>query len=216
MALILIDLDGTLVDPGPGIVGSCRHALAELGRAPPADADLRWIVGPPLRQTLATLLGPGGDVEQAVGLYRERYAASGLFEAAVYGGVPEALGALKDAGHRLAVCTAKPTVFARRVVEHFGLVAWFEDIHGAELDGRFDDKGDLIAHILEREAQPGPRACMVGDRRHDVVAAARHGIPTVGVLWGYGDAAELSEAGAHGLCDRPPNLPDLVARALGT
>jgi phosphoglycolate phosphatase len=211
MALVLVDLDGTLVDPGPGIIGSCRYALESLGRAAPPDADLRWIIGPPLRQTLATLLGPGGDAERAVELYRERYSAWGLFEAAVYPGVPEALGALRDAGHRLVVCTAKPTVFARRVVDHFGLASWFDEVRGAELDARFDDKADLIEDILAREGSPSP-ACMVGDRRHDVAAAARNAIPAVGVLWGYGDAAELSEA--DGLCERPEDLAAVIGRSL--
>jgi phosphoglycolate phosphatase len=112
------------------------------------------------------------------------------------------------------VCTAKATVFARRVVDHFGLGAAFDAVHGAELDGRFDDKADLIADILTRDAATGEGACMVGDRSHDVVAAARHGIATIGALWGYGAAAELREAGAFSLCPEPSDLPAQVAAAL--
>jgi phosphoglycolate phosphatase len=214
MALLLVDLDGTLVDPGPGIMGSARHALTALGRPCPPDADLRWIIGPPLRQTLATLLGPDIDGEHAVSLYREEYGRKGLYEAQVYEGVPEALEALRAEGHRLRLCTAKLTVFAQRVVDHFGLSSWFDAVHGSEPGGRLDDKGDLIAHILA--ALPDERAvCMIGDRRHDVAAAARHGLPTVGVLWGYGDAEELRGAGAARLCERPADLLASVAAALG-
>ena len=88
MALVLIDLDGTLVDPAQGIVGCCRHALEALGCPAPADEDLTWIIGPPLRATLAKLLGDSGDPERAVTLYRERYGATGLYEAEVYAGPP--------------------------------------------------------------------------------------------------------------------------------
>jgi phosphoglycolate phosphatase len=214
MALLLIDLDGTLVDPAPGIVGCFRHALEAMGRDAPAYEDLLWAIGPPLRQSFARLLGEDGDAEEAVRLYRQRYSEAGLYEADVYAGIRPALARLRDAGHRLFVCTAKAAVFARRVVAHFGLGLAFVAVHGAELDGRFEDKADLIADILKREAAPGEAACMVGDRSHDVVAAARHGIATVGVLWGYGGAAELREAGAFSLCPEPADLPAHVAAAL--
>jgi phosphoglycolate phosphatase len=195
-------------------VGSCRHALEAMGRTAPPHHELLWIIGPPLRQTFAALLGEGGDTEAAVAHYRTRYADGALFEATPYPGIAEALDELRGAGHRLMVCTAKATVFAERIIEHFGFSPAFEAVFGAELGGRFDDKGDLIAHILERHGRDGEAVCMIGDRRHDVAAAARHGLPTIGALWGYGGEAELRDAGAISLCARPSDLPDQVAAAL--
>ncbi len=91
-------------------------------------------------------------------------------------------------------------------MEHFGLAPWLSGVYGAELDGRFEDKGDLIGHILEVEGLDPADVCMVGDREHDVRAASRHGIPTVGVLWGYGGRAELEAAGAALIVASPAEL----------
>lgn len=195
-ATLLLDLDGTLVDPAAGIIGSCRYALEALGAPAPDDADLRWLIGPPLRASLVTLLGDRGDPEAALQLYRQRYLATGLYEAAAYPTMQEVLAAKVRSGARLILCTAKPKPFAERVVEHFGFSPLLSAVYGPELDGRYDDKGDLIEHLLEREGLDPQEVCMVGDREHDVRAAARHGIPTIGVLWGYGSEAELVAAGA--------------------
>lgn len=202
---LLLDLDGTLVDPGPGIIGSYRHALESLGLDAGED-DLRWVIGPPLRETFARLLKPGSDVEEAVRLYRERYKAWGLYEAEVYPRITEVLEKHRARGARLVLCTAKPAVFAQRVVEHFGLKPYLDAVYGPDLDGRFDDKGDLIDHLLGAEGLDPAEVCMVGDRKHDVLAAARHGIPTVGVLWGYGDREELEAAGAGLIISQPAEL----------
>ena len=109
-------------------------------------------------------------------------------------------------GTQFILCTAKAAVFARQVVEHFGFAPLLSAVYGPELDGTFDDKGDLIAHLLETEALDPGDVCMVGDREHDVRAAARHGIPTVGVLWGYGSRAELESAGAEVIIEAPADL----------
>lgn len=203
---LLIDLDGTLVDPAAGIIASCRYAMERMGAPLDADADLRWIIGPPLRVTLARLLDGRGDVEAAVSHYRERYGAEGLFDAHAYPDMHAVLERKVRDGARLILCTSKARVFAERVVDHFGFAPLLSAVYGAELDGRFDDKGDLIAHLLAAEGVDPGEACMVGDRSHDVVAAARHGIPTIGVLWGYGSREELSRAGASVIIAAPREL----------
>ena len=210
--LLLVDLDGTLTDPAEGIVGSFRHALEAMGRAAPPAADLGWIIGPPLRRSFADMLGGGENVEAALGIYRARYGDAGLFEATVYDGVPEALEALRSAGARLLLCTSKPAVYAARILARFGLARFFDAAYGAELDGRLDDKGDLIAHILADQRLAPELCAMWGDRKHDVVGAARHAIPTLGALWGYGGEAELAAAGAAILCARPADVPAAFAR----
>jgi phosphoglycolate phosphatase len=205
---VLLDLDGTLIDPAPGIMRCCRHALEALGCPVGPEEDLRWVIGPPLRASFARLLGGRGDPEEAVRAYRAQYGESGLYDAAVYRGVLEALAALRARGHTLVLCTSKARPFAERIVEHFGLSPYLAGVFGAELDGRLDDKGDLIAHLLEAEGLAPKAACMVGDREHDMRAAARHGMTGIGVLWGYGDAAELTSAGATALIASPEELPD--------
>jgi phosphoglycolate phosphatase len=203
---LLIDLDGTLTDPAEGIVGCFRLALETLGRSPPPAAELTWIIGPPLRGCFAKALDGEGDPEEALKIYRDRYSTVGLFEAHVYDGVEETLADLRTAGARLFLCTAKPLLYAERILNHFNLDRHFDAAYGDELGGRFQDKADLIAHILKIEGLEAADCCMWGDRKHDVIAASRHGIPTIGAVWGYGGADELRAAGAATLCEQPSEV----------
>ena len=211
---VLFDLDGTLVDPGPGIIGSAQHALKELGRDVPPAQDMQWIVGPPLRQSFARLLGTGDMVEKAVELYRAAYGNGGITQASPYPGIFDALDRLRRKGHLLYLCTAKPLPFARRVIDHFDFAAYFDALSGAELDGRFDDKGALVDHILASRGLRAEHGCMVGDRAIDTLAARQNGMPSVGVTWGYGHRRELLENGATVLCERVRDLPDQVEQLL--
>ncbi|HTR14894.1 MAG TPA: HAD hydrolase-like protein [Roseiarcus sp.] len=204
--VLLVDLDGTLTDPAEGIIGCFRAALEALGLVAPATTELGWIIGPPLRQSFWHVSEGKADPEEALRMYRARYDVDGLFQATVHGGVQEALAELNAAGARLILCTAKPAVCAVRILSHFGLDHHFEAAYGAELDGTYEDKGDLIARILEERQLEADACCMLGDREHDVIAAKRHGIPTIGALWGYGGEAELSEAGAAALCATPAEI----------
>ena len=158
---VLVDLDGTLLDPKPGILGSIQYALRCLGAPVPPIDDLAWAIGPPLRTTFPRLLGGAGRTEEAVALYRENYRNGAMYDAVVYTGIPQALEALTAAGCRLIVATAKPHFFARPILEHFDLARHFAAIYGPELDGTNDSKADLIAHIMR------PRTRDVGCRHHD-------------------------------------------------
>jgi phosphoglycolate phosphatase len=211
LKIALIDLDGTLVDPARGIIRGFQIALTALGHPAPPASELTWVIGPPGRWSFAKLLGSGERVEEAIAHYRAFYAAQGLYDATPYEGVHGAVAALADAGLRLFICTSKPERFARTVAENFGFASLFENIYGPDLDGRLDDKGDLMQHLLEREGIVSTDACMIGDRLHDVVAAQRHGLRSVGVLWGYGGREELETAGASALCASPADLQTVVA-----
>ena len=211
-SVLLVDLDGTLTDAAPGIIGCFRFALAAMGRPAPQDADLSWIIGPPLRQSFAEMLGGAHGAEEALAVYRSCYGSTGLFEAFVYAGAPEALALLKDSGARLFLCTSKPAIYARRILDRFGLAGSFDAAYGSEIDGRFEDKGDLIAHILAVERLDPGDCVMWGDRKHDVAGARRHAIPTIGALWGFGGEEELRRAGAAVLCAAPAEVPAAFGR----
>jgi phosphoglycolate phosphatase len=208
---LLFDLDGTITDPAPGIIGSVIHALDTLGAKAPSFEALHWTIGPPLRSSFRRLLGGEERVEEALEIYRSRYHAGAMFEATLYAGIAEAIAALAKEGYILVLATSKPHVFARPILAHFALDRHFAAIHGAELDGRHDDKGELIGHILKSEHVDPERALMIGDRQYDVKGAARHGISTIGALWGHGGEAELSAAGAVALCRTPDDLCNLIA-----
>ena len=212
---VLFDLDGTLTDPFVGITRSIDHALVKLGRLSPAADDLRWCIGPPLKTSFAVLLDTEDHVllDAAVEHYRERYSAVGKFENTLIDGIPAILAELDAGGVSMWVATSKLEISAVEIVDHFGLAPHFRAVHGAKPDGRHADKHDLVGHILTAEGIRPDRAVMVGDRSHDVLAAAAHGIPTVGVSWGYGAPGELEAAGAMSIAEVPSQVPGLVVAA---
>lgn len=212
---IFFDLDGTLTDSAPGITRCLAHALARVGAEVPPEGELRKCIGPPLDRSFRRLLSTSDDalVQRAIELYRERFRALGMYENAVYAGVPETLAALREAGRRLFVVTAKPERFAREIVRHFALDAYFEDVYGPSEDGVLHDKTELIAHVLRTERLSPGDVAMIGDRADDVRGARACGATAVGALWGYGSHAELSEAGAHALADAPARVAAALAAA---
>ena len=215
MKAVLFDLDGTLTDPREGITRCIAYALERMGLVPPPLDDLTFAIGPPLRASLAKLIGTDSrdEVERAIGHYRERFADVGLFENAPYEGIAPALARLREAGLPLFVATSKPRVYAERIVRHFALDAHFEAVHGCELDGTREDKRDLLAHLLPHHGLDPRVTAMVGDRGADMIAARHHGANAVGVLWGYGSRDELQAAGASHCAAAPGDLAPIL---LGT
>jgi phosphoglycolate phosphatase len=213
---LFFDLDGTLTDPREGITRCIAYALERLGREPPPLASLERYIGPSLFVSFRELLGTQDEerVSAAVALYRERYTDKGLYENRVHEGIVDALDHLRGEGCRMLVVTTKPTVFANRVVEHFGLAGYFADVVGAHLDGSRSDKAELIGHALSAHGLDAEGSVMIGDRSDDVIGARRTGVAPVGVLWGFGSRRELVLAGADVLCENPASLPGCVARAM--
>lgn len=209
---ILIDLDGTLTDPKVGITTSARYGLNKVGHPIPESENIDWIIGPPLKASLAKLLNVDvTDVlaEQALLGYRERFAVTGLFENHVFEDVKATLETLQNRGYHLFLATAKPEVYARQILDHFNLLEYFEYAYGSELNGDRTNKGDLIGYILEQEKLDPSECIMVGDREHDIFGARRHGIDTIAVEYGYGSDAELIAAKPKA---RITKFSDLIAQ----
>lgn len=211
---VLLDLDGTLTDPKPGITQCIAHALQSLGHEVPPLDNLTWCIGPPLRSSFCELIGED-QADAALAIYRERFSTIGLYENSVYPGIPECLARLVASGLRLALATSKPRVYAEKILTHFNLDHWFTAVYGSELDGTRSAKEDLIRWILDQEMVKPEEAVMVGDRRHDVVGAGACGLRAVGVLYGYGSREELESAGARVLCREPGEIPAAVATLFG-
>ena len=194
---ILIDLDGTLTDPKVGITTSARYGLEKVGHTISEDTNIDWIIGPPLKASLAKILNVDADdtlAEQALMAYRERFAVTGLYENHVFEGVAETLVELKRRGYRLFLATAKPTVYAKQILEHFNLAQYFTEIYGSELNGDRTNKGELIQYILEQQGIQADQCIMVGDREHDIFGARHNGIESIAVKYGYGSEIELQQA----------------------
>ncbi len=209
---ILFDLDGTLTDPQEGITKSYQYALSAFGiREDPAN--LTRFIGPPLREAFASMGFSPPDVEKGVTKFREYFTDTGIFENAVYPGVPEALKTLHERGKTLCVATNKVTEYARRILEHFSLARYFAVVSGDTADGNLAKGGkrEIIRIALEAAEVTDLRAAvMIGDRKHDILGAKSAGIETIGVLYGYGTREELGEAGADYLVSDAKELTDLL------
>lgn len=191
---VLFDLDGTLTDSGPGIMRSAAYALEKMGIVPADFNDLRSFVGPPLKDSFVRFGVAAEKADEAIMHYRECYNAGAKFENVPYEGIRDLLGKLQERGCRLYVATSKPEVLAAEILAHFGMAGYFEVIAGATLDHSRERKEQVLAWLLET-ADVG-RTIMVGDTEYDVTGAKEHGIPCVGVSWGYGTAEAMTEAGA--------------------
>lgn len=201
---ILFDLDGTLTDSGEGIINCALLALSHYGITVENPASLRYFVGPPLRESLLRAGVSADHVEEAVAIYRSRYVPVGMFENHPYDGIRQMLSELKAHGHRLYVATSKPEGMAKAILEHFGLSQYFELICGASIDGTRNSKDKVIAYLLSQIGRQ--TGVMVGDTHYDVLGAAAHNLPAIGVSWGYGKVEDMVRAGATAIVHTPSEL----------
>jgi phosphoglycolate phosphatase len=209
---IFFDLDGTLTDSKEGIIKCFDYALEKLGYPAPKGFNINDCLGPPLRVSFRRLLNSNDEIliERAVATYRERFSTIGLFENKVYPGIPELLSALHEKSLKLYVVTTKPKVFAGRIVEHFGLTHQFEAIYGTELNGRFDNKADLIEFILQNRKLSAEETVMIGDKREDITAGKANRTKTIGVTYGYGNRREIMDAAPDDICDSPQEIGQVI------
>lgn len=208
---IFFDLDGTLTDSGEGIINCAILGLEHFGLPVPTREEMRVFVGPPLDQTFIKFGVPADKAQEAIEVFRSRYRTVGKFENFPYPGIREVLQTLKAQGHRLFVATSKPEILANEVLEHFELAGFFEQIAGATLDGSRSHKADVITYLLGLVGDVG-QTVMVGDTAFDVIGAAAHGIPTIGVSWGYGEVADMENAGATAIAHSMEELVALLNR----
>jgi phosphoglycolate phosphatase len=210
----LFDLDGTLTDPALGITNSIIYALEKMGRDIPPRESLYSFIGPPLIQSFQSLDMTKEEAERALQIYREYFSVKGLFENTVYDGIPNALGKLNDCGIKLLLATSKPELYAKQIMEHFGLDKYFTAIYGASMDEKRVDKADVIRYAAKSAGIANlNKAVMIGDRMHDILGAKKNGIVSIGVLWGYGSEDELKEAGADYIVGTLPEMVSAVIKS---
>ena len=207
--LILFDLDGTLTDPKEGITNCVKYALLDAGIEENDMSVLLKFIGPPLYDSFRALYGMNDrEANAAVAKYRERFSDVGLFENSVLDGAPELLAQLKNSGKKLALATSKPYVFAKRILERYDLIKYFDYVVGAELDGTRNYKDEVIAEVLKQSGNPDlSKVVMIGDRKHDILGAKKCSIASIGVKCGYAEENELENAGADYIFE---NLYDLA------
>jgi len=197
--IVLLDLDGTIIDSEPGIHVALRHALQKGFGITPTAAELAEFMGPPLADILPRVFGltDPADETRFYELYCEKYFHDAEYEFDVYPGMAALIADLADSGTLIALATAKPDVSASRILERAGLRDHFVFVGGSHEDGSRQDKIDVLTHTLDQIDGGGHhRIVMVGDRAIDVRAADAHDLDSVVVTWGYAPEGELDHAGA--------------------
>lgn len=195
---LFFDLDGTLMKSGEGIERCAQHALRHFGINIENLEDLRPFVGPPLEDSFKDFYHfTPEQIHEATSIYGERYARFGAYEAEPYEGVFEFLQKMKEAGKIMVLATSKKINMARRVAEHFKLAPYFDYIGARDEAGTLHTKADVIRNIIKvLHIEDTREIVMIGDRKFDIIGAKEVGIDSIGVLYGYGDAEELTQAGA--------------------
>lgn len=210
---ILFDLDGTLTDPKEGITKCVEYALNKLDIGVEHPDLLIPYIGPPLYDSFIQIQGLTHEAAlQGVDFYRERYRTLGMFENSVIPGIPELLEDLRNKGFSLYVATSKPTVFAEEILRHYKLDGFFKFTAGSNLDGTRSKKREVIRHVLDENGIPAAQALMIGDREHDIIGAKACGVPSIGVLFGYGSEEELAAAGADYIAKTVGEVGDIIQR----
>ncbi len=212
--VILFDLDGTLTESGEGITKSVQYALEKLGQPEPDLKKLEVFVGPPLLQQFMKYAGLDEETAvKAVEYYRERYTDIGIFENEVYPGVEDMLDKLRGKGYILAVASSKPERFVKKVLDHFDLTKYFQEIVGSEMNGGRTSKADVIEEALDRlhMADHREQVVMVGDKEHDVFGARKAGLQCLAVSYGYGSEEELKNANPLKIADSAQEVLDFFS-----
>lgn len=209
---VIFDIDGTLTDSGEGIIKSVKYALAAFGMEENDEKRLRSFIGPPLFDSFTNLYGVSRErANELIEKWRERFRVKGIYENKLYDGIEELLKDLKDAEILIGVASAKPEVFALDVLRYFNILKYFDAVAGTSLENEDLDKSVLIGRALKKmNISDKKTAVMVGDRCYDIDGAKKAGVPSIGVLYGYGSKNEIESSGADYIADSVQELRDIL------
>ena len=213
----IFDLDGTLTDSKPGILGCLTSAL-EAHRIP-WTGPLDWFIGPPADQSLRRLMPDADEPRRAALLhdYRSCYAATGWEQNSVYPGIHAVLQSLQASGWQLFVCTSKREDFTLRILEKFALNPYFLAVYADTGGSLHHTKTALLRQLLEEQSLDPATTYMVGDRNFDIEAARANSVTSIAVTYGYGTREELESARPGYICNAVDDLlPIFAAHASAT
>jgi phosphoglycolate phosphatase len=207
----IFDLDGTLTDSKPGILGCLTEAL-EAHRIPWTE-PLDWFIGPPADQSLRRLMPDADEPSRAALLqdYRVCYDATGWAQNSVYPGVHAMLQSLQASGWQLFICTSKRDDFAVRVLEKFALSRYFLALYADTAGSLHHSKTALLRRLLDEQSLDPTTTFMVGDRNFDIEAARANGVTSIAVTYGYGTSDELESARPDYTCAAVDDLLPIFA-----
>jgi len=203
---LVLDLDGTISDPSLGVSRCINHALQSHGFNAVPDNEVEKEIGQPLDEIFLNL-DPAvstKNIPELVSTYRQRYSEAGYSENVIYPDIVAAVTRVREAGLALGICTSKRQDFAEKILSLFKISRFFTFVDGGDIG---ITKEMQLARLLSF-GSIDHGAIMVGDRAVDIHSATANGLRSIGVLWGFGSYAELSQASptyivetVHELCE---------------
>jgi phosphoglycolate phosphatase len=213
--LAVFDCDGTLIDSQVNILRAMRQSFERHALTPPADHEIRRVVGLSLVETMRVLL-PGAEPGLHAALaqdYKQAFwrlrADKALDPEPLYDGIANLLDSLRDGGWLLGVATGKSDRGLALALEHHGLAGHFITLQTADRHPSKPHPSMLWTALADAGAQPH-QACIIGDTVFDMAMGANAGVRAIGVDWGYHEAAELVDAGAIGVALDADELKGLI------
>jgi len=192
-ALVVFDLDGTLLDTHADLIDSLNHTIASIGLAPVSYDDLTHLVGHGAKVMIERACKLHGHplTEDEAGPLLQRfiahYSSSMPGHTKPYPGLIAAMDTLRDNGFTLAVCTNKMESLARTLIDALGLTHYFAAITGGDtFPVRKPDARHLLGTIEKAGGSP-ERSIMVGDSFNDIAVAKNAAVASIGVPFGYSD-----------------------------
>ena len=185
---LIFDLDGTLVNSAPGILGALSYVIKkhELDSPVALSSDL---IGPPLREMLVTVSGSSTEVD--LGLMEQTFKAyyddTGVFESTIYDGVIQMLEDLKANRHKLFIATNKRSTPTRSLMKHFSWEKYFLGIYSLDsFSFPIKDKAALLDCIINTHSLIKDETVYIGDRPEDGDSARKCNLNFMHATWGYG------------------------------
>lgn len=218
--IVVFDLDGTLAETAPNIMATLNVILQQEGLAALPVERARELVGAGARALIERGFKVSGrplDAQRLEELFEEFlliYAEDVASASHLYDGALDAMDALAEAGYALAVCTNKPILHTRLILEHFGISGRFAAVAGRDsFPFHKPDPRHLTMTIETAKADKG-RAVMIGDSRTDIATARAAGIPCICVPFGYTDVP-IETLEPDLVIQHFAALPEAVSRILG-
>ena len=212
--LAIFDCDGTLVDSQADICRAMEECFSDARLDPPTREATRRVVGLSLVDAIRTLL-PTSEPALHIALAEDykrafhRLRAGGQVEEPLFEGIADMLQGLKADGWLLGIATGKSDRGLRLCLERHGIHGRFMTLQTADRHPSKPHPAMIEAALAEVAAEPGA-SVMIGDTSYDMAMAKAAGVTAIGVAWGYHDAAELAEAGAEFIAERPTDILDYM------
>jgi phosphoglycolate phosphatase len=218
--VVVLDLDGTLVDSAPDLVATLNVVFARIGLPGVAYVEARNMVGGGARKMIERGLAAerrslaAAEIDQLVRDFIEHYAAHIADRSQPFVGLEAALDRLAQGGCRLAVCTNKLEWLARRLLDALGLTQRFAAVCGADTFRLQKPDPELLRRTIMRAGGLPGGAVMVGDSISDIAMGKAAGVPVIAVSYGYTETP-VAELGADRVIGNLTDLPGAVFELMG-